>query len=122
MGKQGLFEIKHGENNKKIAVDPCEKPCPIERGMHVIGSKWTASILWHLKDRPVRFNDLARQLSGASKKILSQRLKEMETKKLIERKILSTRPVAVSYQITDFGKTTLGILNQLKNWVVEQNV
>jgi DNA-binding HxlR family transcriptional regulator len=122
MGKKAIFKIKQGKNNQKIAVDPCEEPCPIERGMRVIGGKWTGSILWHLKDGPIRFNDLARQLSGASKKVLSQRLKEMETNKLIKREVVSTQPVAISYEITAFGKTTLDFLDELKNWVLKQDI
>lgn len=122
MGTQDIFEIKQGINNQKIAVDPCEAPCPIERGMRVIGGKWTGSILWHLKDEPVRFNDLARQLSGASKKVLSQRLKEMETNKLITREVVSTQPIAVSYQLTEFGKTALHFLDEFKNWVIENDM
>ena len=46
----------------------CTEPCPIEKGMRIIGGKWKGSILWHLKDGPVRFNELTRQLGGASKK------------------------------------------------------
>ncbi|MCB1958859.1 MAG: helix-turn-helix transcriptional regulator, partial [Rhodocyclaceae bacterium] len=34
----------------------CGEPCPIERGMRVLGGKWKASILWHLQDGPLRFN------------------------------------------------------------------
>ena len=90
MGKRDIFAIKQGKNNQRIAVDPCFEPCPIERGMRVIGGKWTGSILWHLKDKPVRFNDLSRQLSGASKKMITQRLKEMEENKLVKRKVVST--------------------------------
>ena len=56
--------------------------------MRLIGGKWKGSILWHLKDGPVRFNDLARQLGGASKKVVNQRLKEMEALGLLERKVL----------------------------------
>ena len=59
-------------------MEPCLEPCPIERGMRLIGGKWKGSILWHLKDGPVRFNDLVRQLGGASKKMVNQRLREME--------------------------------------------
>ena len=106
----------------KTAVNPCEGPCPIERGMRIIGGKWTGSILWHLKDEPVRFNDLARQLSGASKKMITQRLKEMEENKLVKRKVLSTQPIAVSYEITSFGKTALGFLEDLMLWVNENEL
>ncbi len=84
--------------------------------MRVIGGKWKGSILWHMKDEPIRFNDLARQLGGASKKMISQRLKEMEELGLIKRELLSERPITVNYSITKFGKTALGILEDLKNW------
>ena len=80
MGKRDIFSIEVGKNNQRTAVDPCLEPCPIERGMRVIGGKWTGSILWHLKDKPVRFNDLSRQLGGASKKMIAQRLKKNGSK------------------------------------------
>ena len=102
--------------------EPCLEPCPIERGMRMIGGKWKGSILWHLKDGPVRFNDLARQLGGASKKMVNQRLKEMEEIGLVERKVLSTRPIAVAYEITDFGRTALDVLDQLRSWSEEQEI
>ena len=114
--------IEQDENGRKRALTPCLLPCPIERGMRVLGGKWKGSILWHLKDGPVRFNDLARQLGGASKKMVAQRLDEMETTGLIKREVISTKPVAVTYEITDFGKTALGFLEQLKDWSEENNL
>ncbi len=113
-------KINIDSKGRKIVEQPCNEPCPIERGMRIIGGKWKGSILWHLKDEPVRFNDLARQLGGASKKMVDQRLKEMEANGLVKREVISTRPIAVTYEITDFGKTALGILEELKDWA-EQN-
>ncbi len=103
----------------KVAATPkkiCTEPCPIERGMRLIGGKWKGSILWHLREEPQRFNDLARQVGGASRKMVSQRLKEMEADGLISRKVLETRPVSVEYAITDFGQSALHVLEQLKDW------
>ena len=108
--------VKTDRAGRKHVIAPCLEPCPIERGMRLIGGKWKGSILWHLKDGPVRFNDLARQLGGASKKMVNQRLKEMEESGLLERKVLSTRPIAVAYEITDFGRSALNVLDQLRNW------
>jgi DNA-binding HxlR family transcriptional regulator len=109
-------------DGRKTVAEPCLEPCPIERGMRMIGGKWKGSILWHLKDGPVRFNDLARQLGGASKKMVNQRLKEMEALGLLERHVLSTRPVAVAYEITDFGRSALDVLDQLRAWSEEQDI
>lgn len=107
---------------RKHAPEPCLEPCPIERGMRVLGGKWKGSILWHLKDGPVRFNDLARQLGGASKKIVVQRLREMEELDLIKREVVSDRPIAVTYEITEFGKTALSFLEALKNWAEKHQI
>jgi DNA-binding HxlR family transcriptional regulator len=90
--------------------------------MRLLGGKWKGSILWHLKDGPVRFNDLARQLGGASKKMVDQRLKEMESTGLVRREVLSTRPIAVAYELSEFGRTALGILEQLKDWTEDNDL
>lgn len=114
--------ITNDSRGRKRVLEPCLEPCPIERGMRLIGGKWKGSILWHLKDGPVRFNDLARQLGGASKKMVNQRLKEMEAMELVERRVLNTRPVAVAYVITDFGRSALDVLDQLRVWAEEQDL
>ena len=118
----GKYKIRTGKNNQRIAIDPCDGPCPIERGMRIVGGKWTGSILWHLQDEPVRFNDLARQLGGASKKVITQRLREMEANKLIKRKVLNTKPIAVTYELTDFGRTALKFLEELKDWTINHQL
>ena len=102
--------------------ETCDRPCLIERGMRVIGGKWKGSILWHLKDGPVRFNDLARMLGGATRKIVNDRLKEMEEHGLVLRRVLSERPIAVTYEITEFGRSTLVVLEQLKNWAEQHEI
>ena len=116
------LEISTDSYGRKQAVEPCLEPCSIERGMRVLGGKWKGSILWHLKDGPVRFNDLSRQLGGASKKMLTQRLREMEKAGLVKRDVISDRPIAVTYEITEFGKTALGFLEALKDWVENNQI
>ncbi|MDX1452871.1 MAG: helix-turn-helix domain-containing protein [Oleiphilaceae bacterium] len=101
---------------RKKVYDACMEPCAIEKGMRIIGGKWTASIIYHLKDGPVRFNDLTRMLGGASKKMIDQRLKELEARDMVIRKVISDRPIAVTYELTDFGRSALDILEQLRVW------
>ena len=101
---------------RRIATDPCNEPCAIEQGMRVLGGKWTGSILWHLKDAPVRFNDLARMIGGASKKMIADRLRHLEAHGLITRQVMATAPVTVHYAITEHGRTALGVLDSLRLW------
>ena len=114
--------VETNSKGQKNVIDPCLSPCAIERGMRILGGKWKGSILWHLRDDPVRFNDLIRMVGGASKKMIDQRLKEMEKEGLIKREVISDRPIAVAYQATDFGRSALGILDQLKDWTEEHGL
>ncbi|CAM3472894.1 winged helix-turn-helix transcriptional regulator [Parendozoicomonas haliclonae] len=108
--------------SRKKDHEICLEPCSIEKAMRLIGGKWKGSILFHLKDGPVRFNELSRMLGGASKKMIDQRLKELEGEGMVLRKVMSDRPIAVSYELTPFGQSALGILNELKKWSEEYEV
>ena len=109
-------KIVEDEKGRRLAEHPCDEPCAIERGMRIIGGKWTGSILWHVKDGPVRFNDLARMISGASKKMITERLRKLESQGLVDRQVIQSSPVSVQYSITPFGETALKFLDELRIW------
>jgi len=108
--------VEEDARGRRHVHNVCVEPCAIERGMRIIGGKWTGSILWHLKDGPVRFNDLARMIGGASKKMIAERLRQLEKQGLITRQVMDTAPVSVQYDITDLGRTALGFLDALRQW------
>ncbi|KIC47319.1 transcriptional regulator [Ruegeria sp. ANG-S4] len=108
--------VENDTTGRRQVYDACAEPCAIERGMRIIGGKWTGSILWHLKDGPVRFNDLSRMIGGASKKMITERLRRLEAQGLVRREVMHTAPVSVEYEITDFGRTALGFLDALREW------
>lgn len=108
--------VEQDERGRRHVHEACMEPCAIERGMRIIGGKWTGSILWHLKDGPVRFNDLARMVGGASKKMITERLRQLEAQGLVSREVVQSSPVSVQYEITDFGRTALGFLDALRKW------
>ncbi len=108
--------VEADARGRKSVKEACAEPCPIEQGMRILGGKWTGSILWHLKDGPVRFNDLARMIGGASKKMIAERLRQLEAQGLIRREVTSGSPIGVEYTITPFGATALDCLDQLRIW------
>ena len=108
--------VEQDDRGRRHVQDACLEPCAIERGMRIIGGKWTGSILWHLKDGPLRFNDLARMVGGASKKMIAERLRQLERQGLVRREVIDTSPVSVHYEITRFGATALGFLDELRKW------
>ncbi|WP_420584171.1 winged helix-turn-helix transcriptional regulator [Ruegeria sp.] len=108
--------IEEDAKGRRQVSEACQEPCAIERGMRIIGGKWTGSILWHLKDGPVRFNDLSRMIGGASKKMITERLRQLEAQGLVHRQVMDTAPVSVQYSVTEFGRTALGFLEELRKW------
>ena len=108
--------VETDARGRKTVADACDRPCAIERGMRILGGKWTGSILWHLKDGPVRFNDLARMVGGASKKMITDRLRHLETRGLVARRVIDGGPITVEYSITPLGETALDCLDALRLW------
>ncbi|MCQ1060205.1 winged helix-turn-helix transcriptional regulator [Photobacterium sp. DNB23_23_1] len=109
-------KVEVDSKGHKSVINACAEPCAIEKGMRILGAKWKGSIIYHLKDGPVRFNDLSRMLGGASKKMVDQRLKELESENMVIRRVLNDKPLAVSYELTEFGKSALSILDDLRKW------
>lgn len=101
---------------RRLAQNSCDQPCAIEKGMRIIGGKWTGSILWHLRDGPIRFNDLSRLVGGASKKMIVERLRHLEAHGLVVREVMQTAPVTVQYSLTELGQTAIALLGALQAW------
>jgi DNA-binding HxlR family transcriptional regulator len=81
--------------------------------------KWSLSVLNELCERPCRFNELRRAIPQVTQKSLTATLRRLERNGVIEREIVSTRPVAVSYRITPLGKTLRPPIDVLLTWAAE---
>lgn len=78
--------------------------------------KWSLSILNELCERPCRFNELRRAIPQVTQKSLTATLRRLERNGVIEREVVSTRPVAVRYAITPLGKTLRPPVDALLAW------
>lgn len=90
--------------------------CPTRMIFDRLSDKWTLLILDKLREQPVRFNQLLREIEGISQKMLSQTLKNLERDGLINRQAFPTVPVMVEYSITALGKTLSNTVNVLIHW------
>lgn len=90
--------------------------CMLTLAMDLVGGKWKMLILWQLKDKPARFNELNRLLSGITNKMLTQDLRELENSGLISRTVYPIVPPKVEYALTDEGQKLIPILQILCNW------
>lgn len=86
--------------------------------MYVVGGKWKISIIASLSFGPKRYSEVLKDIERISGKMLSRELKEMETNKLLTRTVLSTRPTAVQYELTDYSHQLMPVINKLAEWGV----
>lgn len=94
----------------------CNLACPVEATLDVIGGKWKGIILYHLLENTMRFNELRRALPNTTQRMLTKQLRELETSKLISRKIYPEVPPKVEYSITTYGKTLAPLIHSLQTW------
>nr|BFD87392.1 helix-turn-helix domain-containing protein [Streptomyces sp. Xyl84] len=81
--------------------------------------KWSLSVLNELCERPCRFNELRRAVPQVTQKSLTATLRRLERNGVVEREVVSTRPVAVRYRITPLGKTLRHPVDVLLAWASE---
>lgn len=90
--------------------------CPVSATLDLIGGKYKALILWHLTDTTLRFSQLTKLVEGATAKMLTQQLRELEDSGLITRKVYPVVPPKVEYSLTVKGQTLRPILEAMLNW------
>lgn len=90
--------------------------CTVERALAVVGAKWTLLILHNLMERPRRFGELQRVIGGASPKMLTERLRELERLGLLTRTAHAEIPPRVEYALTDAGRSVGPVLDALDRW------
>ena len=90
--------------------------CPVEATLELIGGKYKALILWHLSEGTLRFSELKKVISGATPKMLTQQLRELEAQKLVHREVFPIIPPKVEYSLTDLGQSLMPILVAMRDW------
>src|SRR6185436_2195108 len=95
---------------------------PVEITLSVIGGKWKPVILYHLRKKTCRFNELRRLMPGVTHKMLAQQLNELERDNLIHREVFDEMPLRVEYSLTEFGRSLTPILEAMSRWGSENRL
>ncbi len=93
-----------------------EFQCAIDLAIYLIGGKWKAIMLYHLKDGPMRSGDLQRSFNGIANKMFTQTARELEDLGLIKREVYPVVPPKVEYQLTAMGESVMPIIQQMGEW------
>lgn len=90
--------------------------CPVELTLDFVGGKWRTVILAWLKESPHRYGELRNRIPGLADKVLTQRLKELESLGLVCRKTADARRSSHVYALTPRGETLRPALDALYQW------
>ena len=77
---------------------------PLAQALVRVGDRWTLLVVEALLPGPRRFNDLLDQVSGIAPNILSDRLRRLESERVLRSTPYSERPPRFSYQLTPEGE------------------
>lgn len=99
--------------------DEWREDCAPRRTLELFTTKWTSMVLHVLKARhggKARTGVLLRSVSGISKKMLTQTLRDLEQRGLVIRHIQGTIPPAVEYELTALGERFVEAVELLYDW------
>lgn len=87
--------------------------------LELLGGKWSLLLIIYLgyrENEALHFKRIQRELAGISAKVLTKELKSLEANHIIVRTTQPTKPVTVTYSLTEYGKTLVPIARALQAW------
>ena len=95
--------------------------CPhLHEAIELIGKRWSGAIVHVLltSGKPLRFSEVAEAIPQLSDRLLSERMKELEARGIVERQVHAEAPVRVEYELTTMGRDLAPALGELRRWAL----
>jgi DNA-binding HxlR family transcriptional regulator len=86
------------------------------QAVELIGKRWTGAIVFVLLDGPLRFSEVKVLVPEISDRLLSERMKELESVGIVARDVMDEMPVRVEYSLTEKGRALEPAVRSLKVW------
>ena len=99
-----------------VAAGAVDHDARFQRAIELIGKRWTGAVVKALMAKPARFNQLLAGIPGISDRVLTERLRELETEGIVERLVDPGPPVRVSYRLTARGRALAPVVEAVTDW------
>ena len=86
------------------------------RAVELIGGRWTGAIIQTLLQGPSRYAAIKSAIPDITDRMLSERLRSLETEGLITRKVIPESPIRVEYELTTKGRSLQTALAEIAHW------
>jgi DNA-binding HxlR family transcriptional regulator len=91
--------------------------CPLyHEAVELVGRRWTGAILAVLMEGALRFSEIAQAVPELSDRLLSERMKELERRGMVERRVISGPPLRVEYSLSQMGRELEPALFEIQRW------
>lgn len=109
--------MSHDQSTAEAAEASPTGCCPLyHEAVELIGRRWTGAILRVLMDGPLRFSQIGQAVPELSDRLLSERMKELESRGIVERTVISGPPLRVEYALSPMGQELEPALSELQRW------
>jgi DNA-binding HxlR family transcriptional regulator len=100
-------------------VNDKEFKCSVKVTLDIFNDQWKMSVIWHLLDSDKRFKELHEVIPEITQKTLTVKLKDLESKNIINRKVFPQVPPKVVYSLTPIGKRLRPVLEDMFTWGID---
>jgi DNA-binding HxlR family transcriptional regulator len=91
--------------------------CPVfQNTVELIGRRWSGAIIRTLLSGSVRFGEILARVPGLSDRLLSERLRELESAGIVTRSVFPEVPVRIEYHLTEKGRELEQIVAAIDSW------
>ena len=90
--------------------------CPVRPAIDVVDGKWKPIMVNALKAGRLRFGQLRRRAPEASRKVLTEQLRDLEGDQIISRRMFGEKWERVEYELTPYGRTLVPVLTLMAKW------
>ncbi len=84
--------------------------------MDIIARPWNGLIMASLEDGPLRFGELQAKIQHVGDRMLSGRLKDLQARGLVDRRVIPGPPVGVEYELTAAGRGFQSVFEAVARW------
>lgn len=103
--------------NEPIDKEACTGSINAVRdALYVINGKWKLLVVVALSEGARRFTEIEKAIDGITPKVLSKELRELELNEFVERKVISSVPVQITYELTPYSDSLKEIIGALRLW------
>jgi DNA-binding HxlR family transcriptional regulator len=98
----------------RTGIKRAAQKCAIAAVAELVGDPWILLLIRDFTTGPKRFKDLMESLKGISTRTLTSKLKLLESRKIITRKVFRERPPRVEYTLTSQGHELTKITRDMR--------